>query len=64
MRGKVEQRISEQGLELIRILKLRLAWQVAEGTILKLSNLGSYSKYLQVYILTSIGQVLHTDHVQ
>ena len=54
--------MSEQGLKLVRILKLRLAWQVAEGTILKLSNLGSYSEYLLVYILASIGQVLHTDH--
>ena len=43
--------MSEQGLELVRILKLRLAKQVTKGTILKLSNLGSYSKYLQVYIL-------------
>ena len=38
----MEQRISKRGLKLVRILKLRLAWQVAEGTILKLSNLGSY----------------------
>ena len=36
---------------LVRILKLRLARQVTKGTILKLSNLGSYSKYLRVYIL-------------
>ena len=50
-----EQRISKQGLELVRILKPRLAGQVAEGTILKLSNLGSYSEYLRVYILTCIG---------
>ena len=43
--------MSEQGLELVRILKLRLAGQVTKGTILKLSNLGSYSEYLRVYIL-------------
>ena len=48
MRSK---RISKQGLELVRILKLRLARQVTKGTILKLLNLGSYSEYLQVYIL-------------